>query len=1008
MLRRNLGIFLVLTLGVGFLLVGQAGTQAVAEVTYAVYNESQGTYFSDLQAALNGAQTGDVIRVVADKATFNSSLNWKVDGITLDLNGAVITAPGGQNTITVAETVNKLDLRNGVLRTSDMTTSCIEAPGSGSTPLEIKLENMEIYGEKSIYFKRNGRLEWSGGKASGRGYGVLIDSSVQDFTALFNGVTFERGYNSSLYFSGKSSNNPVTSFKLEGCRFGEKGNPLAGPVLWVETGTTTVEINACTVEAGGSTRDLVRIQAAGSVTVVDSHFHRDRGAVISLGGVTDCLLAGNEITTAAGYSETSYSPAIRIESSSRSEILTNRLTGPGVQGIRIVGGTINLEGNYIANFVDGAYFQQSELKAVNNIITAYGTGFVLRDMVGGQLEGNELGGRQDFGGITGISIQSGGALDLVDNMIQGWSTGLLASDNAGIRVAGSAFRYNGVGVRLSNTTGAVLEHSVWEGNDTGLRVSGDVEADIHDNIIISNGTGVDFSSMTGGRLQFTRNDLYRNSMGVQAPSGITLAAPHNYWGSSSGLHHEVSNPQGRGEKVTGDLDFTPWSPYAYGEDNLPPQVDLFLPAGVWLENEPLPLEISLTEETLLDRVNLAVYGPEGEVVGRRSWWADEWAAQGQPLKWETRDLEDGLYCLEVAAVDGKGNVGRDEGCLLLDRHPPSHPWIYINGGAAETASLTVQLTLGAQDVSGIAEMMLRNEGETHGEWEPYQPVKMWELSPGPAGLRQVIVRFRDGSGWVSAEARASIVFNSGNGGSGETEEKEEVGHPGEGDSAEDHEKGKGPLPGRDASTGDTSEKYHVENAEGEYGGGGQDAIGLTFSDVPKGHWAWSDIMALAPRGLFQEGEQGKFFPERPLTRGELADLLDRALLFSEGPERDWVDVPPDSPYRGAVGRVTGAGIMVGYEDGSFRPESPVSREEAVVTLVRAAKDLGVEGTGSGVLREFVDLREVAPWAYNDVLWALEEGLLRGYPDGSLRPRDSLTRAEAAALIRRFLYLTFPA
>ncbi|GFN23253.1 S-layer homology domain-containing protein [Thermanaeromonas sp. C210] len=1010
MLRRNSGIvFVSFLLWSACLLAAQDGGDAAAEVVYAVYNESRGTYFSDLQAALDAAQKGDALRVVAGGATFNVGLSWRTDGITLDLNGATVTAPQEQNAITVAETVTNLELRNGILKTSDLATNGIEVLGGASSPLEIKLENMEIYGKQAVYIKRNAQLECSGGKVSGSSYGVLVDPSVEDFKALFKGVTFERSSTGALYFSGSSNNRPVTEFSLEACRFGKEGNPLAGSVLWVEAGTTTVEMNACTVEAGGNTRDLVHVKAAGGVTVAHSRFYRARGSAVSLTGVTEGLLAGNEIITRAGYQDedTSYSPALRIESS-QCVIRANRLTGPGVQGIRVIRGRVELEGNYIAGFADGAYLEQGELEAISNIITAYERGIALRDTVGGRLQGNELTGPQDSERGTGVFIQGGASLDLVDNVFQGWSTGLLVDGNGGIRVAGNAFRDNGVGARLSAATGAVLESSLWEGNDTGLVVSGEVEADIHDNVITANGIGVDLGCVTGDRLQFSRNDLYGNTVGVQAPSVITVEAPHNYWGSSSGPRHELLNPQGRGEKVTGNLNFTPWSPYAHGEDDLPPRVDLFLPAGLWRENASVPLEISVEEETLLDRVNLWVYGPQGEENDGRSWWADEWGAQARPIAWDTGDLEDGSYCFEVSAVDGKGNVGRAEGCLLLDRHPPSHPWIYINGGQEETPSLTVQLTLGAEDAGGIAEMMLRNEGDTLGEWEPYRPVRVWELSPGPAGLRQVIARFRDRAGWVSEEVMASILFNPGVAGSEEPGQKEEMDRPEEVDLSEDHEKGKGSLPGRDASPRDTLEEGDVEDREGEVVGEGRDAMDLDFSDVPEGHWARLDILALTSRGLFQEVERGRFFPEKPLARGELAALLDRVLMLPPGPQGDWRDVPPDSPYEGAVARVAGSGLMVGYEDGSFRPGSPVSRQEAVAVLVRTARKIGINPGGSQGAKAFMDLEEVAPWAYRDVFWATTAGLLRGYPDGSFRPRRPLTRAEAAALLRRFLDLTFPA
>ncbi|KUK12271.1 MAG: S-layer domain-containing protein [Moorella sp. 60_41] len=1018
-MRRNSGIVLVLFLLWGScVLAAQGGGHAAAEVVYAVYNESQGTYFTGLQEALDEAQKGDVLRVVVGGISFNGGLYWKTDGITVDLNGATITAPPGQPSISVMETVDKLELRNGILKTSDLATNGIEVLGDTSSPLEIKLENMKIYGKRSVYFNRNGELEWHGGEASGTEYGVFVDPSVQNFAGSFTGVTFRRSTGSAIYFGGREADRPVTAFSVVDCRFGEAGNPLAGAVLWVEAGTTTVEMKSCTVEAGGSAGDLIRVWARGSVTVADSRLHRDRGAAVNLKGVTEGLLVGNEVTTRAGYQNNAYSPALWIESS-RCAVRANRLTGPGTQGVRVIGDRVEFQDNYIAGFADGAYLEQAAPEVVNNIVTASVRGIVLRNVAGGLLRGNEVTGPQGLKAGTGIWVQGGSSLELIDNGIQGWSTGLMVHGVDGIRVAGSIFRDNGVGARLGETAGAVLENSLWEGNGTGLVVSGEGEADIRDNILTANGTAMDLASLTGGRFQCSRNDLYGNTLGVQAPSVITVAVPLNYWGSSSGPHHEVLNPEGRGEIIRGNLDFVPWSPYAYRGDDRPPEVALSLPAGIWREREPLPLEISVGEELLLDRVELVVYGPRGQAVGSRLWWGDEWVAQTQILEWETADLEDGSYCFRISAVDGKGNTGRAEGCVLLDRHPPSRGWIYINGGEEKTSSLTVELTLGAEDVSGIAEMMVRNEEDAQGEWEPYRPVRIWELSPGPAGLRRVIVRFRDGAGWVSEEIAAGIVFDpghSGGGEHGETEEGDKPGgegpmggkkNPGKGEFANEHKPQAGRPSDQDASGGIALGEESSEDTGGiPAGEGGREDV-INFSDVPEDHWARSDIVALISRGLFPAA-QGEFFPTRPLTRGELAALVDRILMLPPGPQGDSKEEPPASPFGGAVARVAASGIMVGYEDGSFRAGSPVSRQEAAAVLSRTARKRGMNHQGGRGVITFTDLEEVAAWAYGDVLWAANAGLLQGYPDGTFRPRSPLSRAEAAALFRRLLDLTLPA
>lgn len=615
-LRRNLGVMLFLFCWVAFLLWGKSGTEAVAAVTYAVYNESQGLYFNDLQAALDGAQRGDVIRVVTDGASFNCSLNWRVNGVTLDLNGAVITSPWGQSTISVDERVYQLVLKNGVLKTSDTQKSCIEVPGNGGPSLELKLENMKIYGGKSIYLRRNGRLEWSCGQALGNEYGVLVEYSVSDFSAVFTGVTFIRSSKGAIYFSGLKWNNPVTSFELNGCKFGEKANPLAGPALWVEAGSTRVNVRASSFEAWGSSKDLVRIRGAGTVIVEGSYFHRGTGCALNLEGLNNFLLATSEIITQEGYLENSYNPAVAIVSSSKAEITGNQLAGPGTLGMKISGGKVTVEGNEIYGFVDGIEVRDSNITALNNVVTARRVAFAIKEAGSGYIEGNEL--RADpeaLSGNTGLLIQSSQGLALKDIIIQGWSTGSLVmgstgitftqttfsenqtgasiSSSTGVTVTRATFIRNKLGARISNSTGILLDYSTWKDNETGLLLADTVEADINNNLITGNDTGVNLLSIAEAQLTFVKNDIYGNVIALQAPIGKALTAPYNYWGSSSGPYHDSLNVQGHGDVIRGDLNFVPWVPYAHGEDNVPPSISLTLAADIWLTSEPLPLEISL-------------------------------------------------------------------------------------------------------------------------------------------------------------------------------------------------------------------------------------------------------------------------------------------------------------------------------------------------------------------------------------------------------------------------------
>jgi len=102
------------------------------------------------------------------------------------------------------------------------------------------------------------------------------------------------------------------------------------------------------------------------------------------------------------------------------------------------------------------------------------------------------------------------------------------------------------------------------------------------------------------------------------------------------------------------------------------------------------------------------------------------------------------------------------------------------------------------------------------------------------------------------------------------------------------------------------------------------------------------------------------------------------------------------------------GVMIGYEDGSFRPSRPIARAEALKAIALAAAleadDKGAEGGPSASAPSFADV-PANHWAFSAVEAARDRGLVRGYADGTFRPSEPITRAEAAALFDRAFELS---
>lgn len=175
------------------------------------------------------------------------------------------------------------------------------------------------------------------------------------------------------------------------------------------------------------------------------------------------------------------------------------------------------------------------------------------------------------------------------------------------------------------------------------------------------------------------------------------------------------------------------------------------------------------------------------------------------------------------------------------------------------------------------------------------------------------------------------------------------------------------------------------------------AVGPDFSDT-EGHWFLDFLERIFPRGIVRGYPDGTFRPDGKVTRGEFAALLIRT--FGIDPIAGTVF--SDTAGSWAEDSINGAAakdILSGYMDGSFKPGRPITREEMAVMIARA---LELEELPDAGVPVFTDSGEVSSWAIDSVNSLTEMGILSGFPDGSFRPQDSLTRAEAVKIIHEVL------
>ncbi|MGC1216075.1 MAG: S-layer homology domain-containing protein [Phormidesmis sp.] len=174
-----------------------------------------------------------------------------------------------------------------------------------------------------------------------------------------------------------------------------------------------------------------------------------------------------------------------------------------------------------------------------------------------------------------------------------------------------------------------------------------------------------------------------------------------------------------------------------------------------------------------------------------------------------------------------------------------------------------------------------------------------------------------------------------------------------------------------------------------------------FNDLV-GHWSAPFVETLAEKGLVKGFLNGTFKPDRQVTRAEFAALIAAAFVDTDSirPGQIFPDVATDFWAANAIRQAQMQGFVSGFPDGSFRPNAPMTRVQAIVALVNGLK-LG-DGRSEALL-VYVDRAQVPSYAIEPVAAATERQLVVNYPDSHiLRPLVPITRAETTALVHQAL------
>ena len=184
-----------------------------------------------------------------------------------------------------------------------------------------------------------------------------------------------------------------------------------------------------------------------------------------------------------------------------------------------------------------------------------------------------------------------------------------------------------------------------------------------------------------------------------------------------------------------------------------------------------------------------------------------------------------------------------------------------------------------------------------------------------------------------------------------------------------------------------------------------DAIGdsMRFDDVSKDDWFYKDVEYVYNEGIMDGVSKREFAPNETLTRAMIVKILYRIEGEPAGYRTsDFDDVVSGRWYTEAVAWAAEKEIVKGYGNGKFGPNDPVTREQLAAILYRYTQYKGWStAAASGNLAGFKDAASVSSYAVDAMNWAVGEGLLKG-ANNKLSPKSNATRAQVAAIIHRYL------
>lgn len=170
-----------------------------------------------------------------------------------------------------------------------------------------------------------------------------------------------------------------------------------------------------------------------------------------------------------------------------------------------------------------------------------------------------------------------------------------------------------------------------------------------------------------------------------------------------------------------------------------------------------------------------------------------------------------------------------------------------------------------------------------------------------------------------------------------------------------------------------------------------------------GHWAETAIQHMVDARIITGYEDGTFRPNNPITRAEFSTIVAKAYGYtSTDGAPAFTDVRSGDWHYSHVTALTAKGILKGVSDDQFAPNAQLTRQDMAVIIARIIADKGLALVTTNTASQFADAEQTAAYARDAVTLLCEKGIMNGVSDTAFAPMGNATRAEVATIIDRLL------